>query len=366
VTNQGDRFFGAGGAVGQTVPLPRLRQQVEALLLAWGMRDEYRAGCAEKILWADAHGIDSHGVTMLPLYAEQAKQGRIAMPAVVSVERERPATAVVNGGGGLGHPAMNRACDLAITKARAGGVASIAVRHSNHFGAAGAYGDAIARAGLIGFVCTAAFKATLVPTFATAPAFGTNPLAFAAPVAGKAPFLLDMATSTVAVGKLKLAAMAGKRMPAGWALDPSGRSLSDAVEALKYRLMTPLGGNRELGSHKGYGLAAMVEILSTVVGGARFAAWQPSAGDTYDVGHFVFALDPAAFRPAGEFETEMARLVDYLHALPRSDPAQPVLVAGDTEFACAELRARQGVPLLPDQVAILRGLSADAGVACLI
>src|SRR5437588_4512915 len=157
-----------------------------------------------------------------------------------------------------------------------------------------------------------------------------------------------MATSTVSLGKIKLAAMEEKPIRPGWAVDDKGNPLTDPQQALKHGCMTPLGSTPEMSSHKGYGLAAMVEILSTFLPGAFFATTrarrQPEA-PRYNVGHFFLAMDPRAFRGEGEFESDLDDLIETLHAAKRVDQNQPVLVPGDPERSCHAERSRKGIPV---------------------
>src|SRR3546814_791510 len=142
---------------------------------------------------------------------------------------------------------------LAIAKAKASGIGVVAVAHSNHFGAAGYYTLMAAREGVIGMSATNAGPIQ-VPTFGREPRLGTNPISFAAPAKKNQPFWLDMATTTVAFGKVNIARRAGKPVPEGWALDEGGRPMTDSQRAFDLRRLTPLGGTRDLGSHKGYWL----------------------------------------------------------------------------------------------------------------
>jgi LDH2 family malate/lactate/ureidoglycolate dehydrogenase len=221
----------------------------------------------------------------------------------------------------------------------------VAVRNSNHYGAAGVYALRAAEAGLVGLSTSAVYKASIVPVFGREPRLGTNPIAFAAPGRNNRPFLLDMATSTIAIGKLKLAAREGKALPDGWALDPKGRPQHDPEAALADRLMTPLGGSREMGGHKGYGLAATVEVLSTILSGASFAPLRAPDAVRFDVGHFFMAIHPEAFREDGAFAADLDGFVECLRATRPADPDQPVLVPGDVEHETFERRSREGVPV---------------------
>jgi LDH2 family malate/lactate/ureidoglycolate dehydrogenase len=338
-----------------------LEAQLASILRAWGMPEENIAATTQVMVEADLRGIESHGVTMMTLYRDHMKQGRIDMSARFTVVRENAVTALIDGGGGLGHAPSVKAMQMAIAKARALGVAVVSVRNSNHYGAAGVYASMAADAGLIGISTTAVYNAAAVPTFGARPMFGTNPLAFAAPAGRNPPFLLDMATTTVAIGKLKVAVMQGTSIPEGWATDDRGRPLTDPKRALTYRRMTPLGGAHELGGHKGYGLAAMVEILSTTLGGSQYAPTRAGDGGCFNVGHCFIAIDPNAFRDAGAFESDLDAMIDALHACPPVEPQQPVLVHGDPEYAIQAERRAHGIPLYPDQIDLLRQLSEEAG-----
>jgi LDH2 family malate/lactate/ureidoglycolate dehydrogenase len=253
---------------------------------------------------------------------------------------------------------------LALAKCRDAGVAAVAVRNSGHFGAAGAYAAMAARAGLLGLATTSTRTPSVVPTFGVAAMLGTNPIALAAPAARHPAFLLDMATSTAPLGKLTMAERRGRSIPAGWALDPRGAPVTNPRLAAGHRRLTPLGGSPEMGSHKGYGLGAMVEILSAVLPGLWSGRRSPA--DATGVGHFFLAVDPRRFRDEGAFETDLDALIDSLHACERLDARTPVRVAGDPEYAaCAERRAA-GIPLTRSVVEDLRRICHGSGAPFLL
>jgi LDH2 family malate/lactate/ureidoglycolate dehydrogenase len=284
----------------------------------------------------------------------------------IRVVRETPVSALIDADGGLGHVPAHQGMTLAIDKAKRAGVGVVVVRRSAHFGAAGYYSDMAARAGLLGIATTSARGLALVPTFAAEPVFGTNPISVAAPAGRNAPFNLDMATTTVAAGKLKLKWLNDKPLPVGWAVDEQGQPLTDAKRAFELKNITPLGGTRELGSHKGYGLAAVVNILSATLSGAAFQPLRlqredPAGPD--NVGHFFLALDPTMFREEGEFEHDMDEMLDYLRAVKPTDPAQPVMVPGDPEYQQREQRLREGVPVPEMLDELVRKVCTKAGAA---
>ena len=346
------------------VSAAQLAAQAAAILRAWGMDEDSIAATVEVMLYADLRGIDSHGVSTLTLYDEYRRTNKLTVRPNLRIVRESPVTALLDGDGGLGHLPSQRAMRLAMDKAAKCGVGVVSVRNSNHFGAAGAYATLAPERGLIGFVTSATWRPGIVPTFGADAMLGTNPIAFAAPGKAGPPFCFDMATSTVAFNKVKMAAWHAKELRPGWAMDANGQSLTDAAAAVKSIRLTPLGGLPEMSSHKGYGLATMVEILSTTLSGSFFAATRPQEhpdAPRHNVGHFFLALDPKAFRGDGEFEADLDSVTSALRATRRADEAQPVLVAGDPEREMLAARTRDGIPLSDELQHTLRGLAAAVG-----
>jgi len=342
------------------------KAQSREVLRAWGLVDEHARTIAERLEYADLHGVDSHGIALLPLYARLRAEGRINVRPELRVLRDGPVVALVDADNGFGHPAGTKAMLLAVDKARAGGIAAVGVRNSNHFGAAGAYAVLAAESGLVGLAFSAAWEGAIVPTHGAEPRFGTNPIAVAAPAGNGPPFCFDIATSTVAIGKLRLAQPHGTPLEPGWALDASGAVTTDPAVALASRKLTPLGGTPRLSSHKGYGLAATVELLSTMLTGAAFCSTRDSAQKHFNVGHFFMAIDPAAFRAPGEFEDDLHGMLESLRGTPPVDATQPVLAPGDPEARAFADRSVNGIPV-PDSLLLqLRAIVSAAGAAWLL
>ena len=352
--------YGVLGLWPETTVAPEaLAAQVEAILRAWGMSEEHAAITVGHVLYGDLHGIDSHGCSMLLHYHRGVVDGSLTMTPTIAVVRESATTALLDGGGGLGHVPADTAMKLAIAKCRDAGLAAVAVRNSGHYGAAGAYARIAAQSGFIGVATTTTRTPSVVPTFGVEAKLGTNPLAFAAPAARNRPFVLDMATSTASVGALTMAWRKGRSIPAGWALDRRGRPVTSGRVAAEQRRLTPLGSSRELGSHKGYGLAVAVEILSAILPGKRSAG--DGAAPGAEVGHFFLAIDPRRFRDQGAFEGDLDGLIDALHGCTPLDPRQPVLVAGDPEHAACAERRRAGIPLSRSVVEDMRRVARASG-----
>ncbi|MCC7272630.1 MAG: Ldh family oxidoreductase [Alphaproteobacteria bacterium] len=330
------------------VPAERLRRQLHLVFGAWGMPEDQAKAVVDVMTETDLRGVDSHGISMLPLYDRLRREGKVVAAPDVKVVREAPVTALVDAANGLGHYAAVRAMSLAIEKAKANGMAAVGVFNSNHYGPAGYYALMAAAAGLIGMSFTNVWNSAVVPTRSRVAMFGTNPIAFAAPAGRNPAFCLDMATSTVAIGKLRVAYLNEKPIPAGWVTDADGQPITDARIAHETRLLTPVGGLPEMSSHKGYGLGAMVEILCAMLTGAWYAptkARKAPDDPMFNIGHFFFAIDPTAFRDPGDFEADVDDMIDALRAAEPADPALPVLVHGDPERANHVERSRNGIPM---------------------
>jgi LDH2 family malate/lactate/ureidoglycolate dehydrogenase len=349
----------------------QITSQLVSVFRAWGMSETHADTTAAMMVETDLRGVDSHGISMLPTYDQEFRNGRLNVRPIFKTVREGPATALIDADASLGHPVSVHAMNLAVDRCLASGVAVVAVVNSHHFGAAGCYSRIAADRGVIGMVTSATRGVTMVPTFGAEPVMGTNPLAFAAPAKRNAPFQLDMATTTVAAGKVKVYKLNHKPLPPGWVVDGNGHSVTDPAEAFRYVFerpeggITPLGGTRDAGSHKGYGLAVMVHILAGTLSGGSFSPIRnrtQRASDPHNIGHFFLAIDPRAFRDDGAFEQDLDDVIDVLHATRPADPARPVLVAGDPEMQTREERLRAGVPIPDDLMVQLRAVVQRAGV----
>ncbi len=340
------------------------RRQIEAILIAWGMPADRAAITADIMSYADLHGIDSHGISMIPGYDERRRQGKMRMQATPRIVRETPVSAVVDGDGGLGHFTSHLAMSTAISKARSAGIGISAVRNSAHFGACGYYAKMAADAGFIGMVTTSASGVQVAPTGGAQARLGTDPIAFAAPGRDGEPFLLDMATTTVAAGRIRNKANENLPCPPGWVVTKDGLPSTDPLEASqKGGYLTSLGGTAEGSSYKGYGLASMVNILSSALSGACMVTdpEHTKRPGTMDIGHFFMAIDPGIFRDPAEFRADVTAFADTLRATKAIDPARPVMVAGDPERRNAKQRHADGIPVGKNLLAKVRAIAEASG-----
>lgn len=339
---------------GLTVSADLLHRQITTVFTTWGMSATDADTAATVMVDTDVSGVDSHGIGMLPLYRKLFAEGRLDPAAAPVTIRDNGPVVVIDANHGIGHVASRAGMRAAIDKARQFGIGVAGVTGSNHYGAAGWYARMAADEGFVAFSMTNVTNHFLVPVRGTQPALGTNPIAFAVPTDDHArPVLLDMATTTVAFGKVNIARRAERPLPAGWALDDQGRPETDSQKAYEGRRLAALGGTRDLGAHKGYGLALMVEILCATLTGASLEA--------LDTGHFFLVLDPSAFRSRDEFRTDLDALLHRMRAIAPSDPAYPVLIPGDPEHDMSAHRRRDGIPIVQTLVDEIRAVCADSG-----
>lgn len=361
-----------GRAAAARFPADLLREQVRRILAAWGMPEDLAETTVTAMVDTDLAGIDSHGIQMLTAYESLLHRGHLRPAARPEVLRETPVSALVDGRGGLGHPAAAMGMQRAVDKAREVGVGLVAVRNSHHFGAAGHYAATAAEQGMIGLVATTTRTTVMVPTRGTLPRLGTNPLAFAAPTGpGRPPFLLDMSTTTVAVNKVKVYDLNNRPLPPGWVLDGDGHPLTDAAAALRQiddalGGLTALGGGPGRAGHKGYGLGVLVQILAGTLTGSSFGPLRDAADGRADIGHFFMAFDPGLFRDGDEFERDLDAMIHVLHETPPADPDLPVLVAGDPEATSRAGRTRTGIPVPQTLIEKLRGVCERSDVPLLL
>lgn len=349
-----------------------VRAQISSILAAWGMPDDMIAITADAMVETDLSGVDSHGVSMLMMYEDMKREGRLRIDAQPAIVQETPVTAVIDGGAGLGHPVAHKGMTLAVDKARAMGVGVVTAFNSHHFGAAGIYAKMASDAGCIGIVTSTSRTVAVVPTFGRQPVLGTNPIAVAAPAGENPAFLLDFATSAVALNKVKVYDFYGKTLPEGWVTDEKGEPMRDAAKAHALLRgggnmggLTPLGGTKNLGSHKGYGLGVVAQLLAGALAGGSFSPTRDAtagSNDPFNIGHFFLALNPKAFRAEGAFERDADQVIDTLHANAPIDPDQPVLVAGEPERMTRERRIKDGIPVPQALAAHIEAISKRAGV----
>jgi L-2-hydroxycarboxylate dehydrogenase (NAD+) len=329
---------------------------IRTLLRELGASEEEASATAEVLTKGDLRGFGSHGLLRLPYIMRALKRGTIVTNAKVKVIKETPATALLDGGHGLGHHVAARAMRLAIERAKKQGIGAVGVRNSNHFGIAGYYAEMAMRKGLIGIVTTTT-DALVHPWGGVEPLLGTNALAIGIP--SKPPVLLDMAMSVAARGKLVKAMKEGKSIPEGWAIDSEGRPTTDPKKGLDGAL-SPFGGV------KGYSLALALEILAGPLVGA--AAGKEVKGTLEPVegfstkGDFMITVEPAAFGSVDEFEARVRKFLTQLKESRKAPGVVAILVPGEPEFRTREKRLREGIPIADEVWAEIERIAKELGV----
>lgn len=328
---------------------------------------------SDVLVLADLRGIDSHGVARLKRYVDGLRDGVMLARPKIEVVHETPTTALIDGGAGLGQPIGVRGMQLAIEKAKEMGVGFVAVRNSNHYGIAGYYALMALKHDMIGISSTNA-DVLVVPTFGRDAVLGTNPIAVAVPAGQERAFVLDMATSTVPRGKLEVYDRMEKPIPLGWATDERGLATTDAhrvLENFKTRVgggLLPLGGaGEEFSGHKGYGLALLVDILCGVLPLAGYAnTIYPKTPEgkplPANVGHFFGAMRIDAFRPVDEFKATMDDIIRRLKSSAKAEGQDRIYIHGEKEFELEDQQRKNGIPLHPKTVAMMKQIAQELGV----
>lgn len=325
------------------------------VLTGAGVPEEDAKVCAEILIAADKRGIDSHGINRLkPIYYNRIKDGILNPVTNFEIIKEGPATAVIDGHDGMGHVISKRAMQMAIDKAKIYGLGMVAVRNSSHYGIAGYYGLMAEQEGMIGITGTNA-RPSIAPTFGVENMLGTNPLTFVMPTDEDFPFFLDCATSVIQRGKIEFYARSGKDTPDGLVIGRDGKALTDSDEILKALVageaaLAPLGGiGEDNGGYKGYGYAAVVEILSAALQGGAFLKMLTGMSNgkkvPYNLGHFFIAINIDAFTELDEFKKTTGDILRELRNSTIAPGAERIYTAGEKEHLAYLERIEKGVPI---------------------
>ena len=335
------------------------RRFVSDLMMAEGLPELDAATVADCLVRADLRGIDTHGIVRLPGYIDRLRRGLINARPALMPKRVTPVAAHLDGENGFGFVVATRAMAEAIDMAREYGLGLVSAKRSTHFGMAATYLLQAVEAGYIAFVFSNASRA-MPPWGARQALLGTSPFAVGVPGGEEGPFILDMAPSVAARGKIRKALREGKSIPPDYALDENGQPTTDAAAALK-GVVLPMGGP------KGSGLSMLMDILGGVLSGAAYAGDVADQYKDYDrpqnVGHFFLALRPDLFVDAADFRARMDVLVGRVHDSPRAAGFDEVLVPGEPEARQEARRLAQGIPYRADDLQPLLDIAAAHGIA---
>ena len=345
------------------VAIDTLRAFVCEALSSQGVPEDDAATVAGLMVEADVLGHATHGVFRLRQYLARLKGGGCNPRARIEVVRESAATALIDGDDGLGHLAMDRARELAMTKAREAGIGWVGVRRGNHAGPLALYVRPQAERGMLG-IAAAVGSANHVPPFGGSDLLlGTNPIAVSAPSGGADPFVLDMASTVAAMGRIKVLAQRGEAMPEGWMVGRDGAPLTDPARRAEGFLL-PIGGP------KGFGLSVAIGLMAGVLNGAAFGSdvvdFTADTSSATNTGQFVAALDIAAFGDASAFAETAARVFDEMRASEPLPGHDPVRLPGEGRGERAARRRERGLALGPALHRDLRALAGEYGIRTLL
>ena len=338
------------------VPWNLMRDFMTDAFVGYGVPLDDARICTEVLLEADRRGIESHGCNRFkPIYLDRIRKGTLKPTTELEVLKETPTTLVLDAHDGIGMVASHHMMERLIEKAKACGMAGGAIRNSTHYGIAGYWATMASDAGLIGLTGTNA-RPSIAPTFGVENMMGTNPLTFALPTDEDFPLCIDCATSIVQRGKIEYYARQGKPTPAGMVVGRDGSTMTDSEEILRALVggqaaLAPLGGvGEELAGYKGYGYAAVVEILSAALSGGQFmkaltGVAPDGSPQMYHLGHFFFVVDPEAFMGAETFRKIAGDICRALRASEKAPGQERIYTAGEKEYLTWLDRKDKGVPV---------------------
>jgi uncharacterized oxidoreductase len=323
-------------------PLPALHAAMHRVVQGFGSRAEEVAAVAGNLIEANLTGHDSHGIGMLPRYAEAFLEGNLKPNASLSVEMDGGAMLRLNGNAGFGQVIGAQAMELGIARAQAHGCCVVALGNSHHLGRIGAWAEQAAAAGLVSMHFVNVISRGIVAPFGGADArFGTNPFCAGVPLTGRPPVILDFATSMIAQGKTRVAMNKGEQVDEGCLIDNEGRATRDP----RFSVVPPFGALLTFGGHKGFGLAMMCELLGGALAAGMTQRDHDASRRRVLNGMFSVLVDPAAVADRAAFEAEALAFIEWAKASPPREGFEEVQVAGEPERAMRAQRTAQGVPV---------------------
>ncbi|KAL3288956.1 hypothetical protein HHI36_003400 [Cryptolaemus montrouzieri] len=348
------------------ISIAEVKRFIYDCMSAVGTPEDYANQMAEILSEADYRGHFSHGMNRLEMYINQIETGLCNPKACPSILKDFGATAWVDGKNALGVVVGNYCNNLAIEKAKQFGVGCVSAKGSNHYGICGKYAMDAINQGFIQFNCSNTSPLS-VPTRANISFFGTNPFALGAPALCCDSFVLDMATTTAAVGKIEFAVRKGAKIPETWALNAEGKPETDPKKAMETTKLSPLGGPEFMGGYKGSGLIFMVEVLSGILSGSNYGPYIERWGKLTkpaNLGHCFIVINPECFAPG--FQERMTDILKKLRCLSPVESDKPVKAAGDVERDHMKLVDEAGgVRYVKNQMDTCEKLSKKFGVSAL-
>ncbi len=337
-----------------------LQEFSTALFERLGLPQAHAGIVADCLVKANLRGVDSHGVSRIPIYAKRLQLGLVNPRPGLALSQVKPSAALLDGEDGMGMVVGTRAMEAAIALARETGIGLVGVRRSTHYGMAAYYVLQAIAADRIGFAFTNSSPG-MAPFGGRRPILGVNPLAVGIPAGNRMPFVLDMAMSVIARGKMRLAALHGQPISSGIGLDAQGQPTTDGMQVFGGGSVLPFGGP------KGSGLAIWMEIMGGVFTGAAFAGEMKSLYEDFSgpqgIGHVFMAIRPDLFLPMAEFKRRMDTMIERLKESEPAEGVDEVLMPGEPEARCEVRRRDMGIPMTQEVITPLEAQAATLGVA---
>ena len=326
-------------------------------MLKCGMSEDASRIAAGVLVTTDTWGVHSHGTRSLRQYLKRMRAGGLNCKAVPEIIKQGNSWAMVDGHNALAMVTGYRAMEIAIEKAKSGGIAYVGVRNSCHFGAAGYYANMAAQADMIGIVMSNVDPNMTIPG-TRGRGIGSNPLAYAVPADRKPPVLFDIALSSVAAGKIDAARFKGTPIPGDWLMDLEGVATTNPNLYPKEAALAPLA------RHKGYGLALMVEVLSAVLSGAGVLSGVKSwvledLDKPTGQGHAFIAINVAEMMPIDKFKKQMDEMICEVKGLPKAKGSNGIFLPGEMEWEKRNESLEKGIQLPDEVLHNLKGLAED-------
>ena len=335
----------------------KIRLVTEMFFRHAGLKEAAAKQCADVLITNDLRGNESHGVSnMLRDYVASYANGMLNPDPDFKILRETDTTAMIDSDKALGLQVGPYAMRVAIEKARKHGTSSVIVIGAGHLGGAGYHASLASNSNMIGQVMAGPGGDKTLPTFGAMPRFGTHPIAWAAPARKQAPFLFDIATTQVAGNKLRLVERVGAQVEPNWITDDKGNAINDVVKLPEKYFMLPFGGTRENGSHKAYGLMAMIDIMCNTVSGLGAGFLTGGGGQMFN------ATNIEAFTDLEDYFDLMDRFLDGLKNTPSSEGHERVLYPGLYESEESEKRTRDGIPYHVEVIEWFESYGEEIGI----
>lgn len=353
------------------LPVEKAQELMVAVFVKLGVPEAEARICSDVLIASDLRGIESHGIGRLKMYYDRIKLGVQYPQTKIDVIKDKAAVAVWDGNHGMGHVIGQKAMQAAIDKAAQYGLGAVAVRNSTHYGICGYYAQMATDQNMIGMTFTNA-RPSVCPTHGVTPILGTNPICFGAPTNLPYPFIYDAATSITQRGKIEVLDREEVDTPDGWAIDLENQPYTDTkkllVDLIKMKAsLLPIGGSEEVsGSHKGYGLSVMVEILSAALQNGSFLmnlhGTENGKPAPYRLGHFFLAMNIDFFVDIADFKQSTTEILQQIQASQLAPGKQKIYVAGEKEYESEVNVRQQGIPVIPNLQKDIETMQRELGL----